>query len=580
MRKRDRLSNRIILILSLAIIVLLIVTLQIQFNNSKESVRQTFGNQAIFIAENISTYLDENELKAVKDQMTEDATYRAVREQLNELKEINGVLYAYTIIKTEDKQLQFLVDGMPLDNTEDVGIIGDHSNVPLEIVEEADEKGFGYTGIEESEFGSYITGIIPLKDDSNETYAYLGVDINSDQANLIGNKVALDTIPSTIIVFLLFLIFGIGSVYIYVKRTLKPIDVLVESVDYLANGDIREALRTTETIQSKRQDEITTFTKSYTHALTQLTSTFEELHSKTAKWKNSLESIQIVATNVEKSNVHISTSVTEIAEGSNLQQKNNTEIVTAISDMTIGIQQLADSSNAMVEDANEMKHLVESTVQHATSVMNQITSMEKSVLATSQQVQQMTEGSVAMNEMVTVITNIADQTNLLALNAAIEAARAGEAGKGFAVVADEVRKLAEMSRSSANEIGEQLNGFLKMTEQAMQEMQRSSDDVQEGSRAVQQIGDQLVQIEQSVKNVNDKVMSDSAVIEEMSASSEEILASTEDMATLVTKNANETNSVATEAEVQVDVAKALSNSVQELEQASNEIVNEINQFKI
>jgi methyl-accepting chemotaxis protein len=568
------------LILNVAIIVLLIITLQIQYQNSKEAVHQTLGSNAVHIAKTISRYIDEDDLKNVKQTLEEDTTYWSVREQLNSLREHNGVLYAYTITKDSSGKLMFLVDGMPSDNTEDVGGVGTQSSVPLEVIEEADKKGIAYSGIEKTKFGSYITGIITLKDANGSTYAYLGVDIDAEHVTTIADEVAGDVIPKLLLVFLIFLVVGLGGLFMYVKRTLKPINTLVASVHELAKGDIHTALKTSETINLKTKNEITLFTKSYNEALRQLTVTFNEVHIKTSQWKKSLEAIQVAAENVEQSNVHISTSVQEIAQGSTLQQKNNEEIVTAMNDMAIGIQQLANTSSDIVDSSYDMKQLVEQGVQHAEAVMKQIASMEASVLTTSKHVQEMTDRSVAMNEMITVITSIADQTNLLALNASIEAARAGEHGKGFAVVADEVRKLAEMSRNSASDIGEHLTGFLAMTERAQQEMNTSARDVIAGSEAVKQIGEQLVLINQAVKTVNEKILSDSAVIEEMSAGSEEILASAEDMNGLVKHNVVETNSVANETEIQVEVAKALTKSVTELEQTSNNIINEIEKFKI
>ena len=111
-------------------------------------------------------------------------------------------------------------------------------------------------------------------------------------------------------------------------------------------------------------------------------------------------------------------------------------------------------------------------------------------------------------------------------------------------------------------------------------MTASASDVQAGSQAVKQIGEHLEKIEQAVRKVNEKILSDSAVIEEMSAGSEEILASAEDMNELVKHNVDETTSVATETNNQVKVAKALTDSVAALEQTSNQIIKEIEKFKI
>jgi len=182
--------------------------------------------------------------------------------------------------------------------------------------------------------------------------------------------------------------------------------------------------------------------------------------------------------------------------------------------------------------------------------------------------------------MVTIITSIADQTNLLALNAAIEAARAGEAGKGFAVVADEVRKLAEMSKASADKIHMHLESFKKITDRALQEMASSTLDVQAGNKAVQHIGESLEKILQSVLEVNNKIQDDSAVIEEMSAGSEEVLATTEQMNAIEKHSVLGTKEVATASDLQVTMVSELNEVVTILDQTSKEVIETINTFKL
>lgn len=582
MRKSSRLGSRIILLISLIFAVILFVNIIMTINNSKLSVEATVSEQTIKTATNLATFLDTEKYKELAANPAENDLYWELREQLNELREYNGVLYAYTyFVPEKDGKVEFLVDGMPIDDIENAGAIGDESSSTLyKHIVQVDELGSFTSEVFETEFGSYVSGVVPLKTASGEVVAYLGVDIDSSYISELSSSVSKQVAPIMLVTFLLFLAMALVAVYFYVKRALQPLQTMQQAVANLADGNIKAAQTEVDAINLRANNEISQFAISFKESLTQLVETFGTIREKTAHLEQSVSDMDATAKEVTVANDVVTTNVAHIATSSELQKTSNDEVMLAMSEMATGIQRLADTTTEIAESSNDMAQLVEGSVAQSKDVILQIQGVEQSVVRTASHVSEMGEKFHSVEQMVSVITDIADQTNLLALNAAIEAARAGEAGKGFAVVADEVRKLAEMSRSSANEIHEQLQNFLQMTERALAEMQSTTIDVKAGTEAVGAIGHKLQEILFVVNDVNAKIQDDSAVIEQMSAGAEEILASTEEMNRLVSETTKETQDMARTTDAQVELMERLKTVVQLLDTTSQDVVKEVEKFHV
>lgn len=582
MKRRERISTRIVVLILLGFAILLALTIVMMVNNTKKSVEGASGEQAITIATNISKYIDENKYKELIENPSETPLYWELRKQLNELREHNGVLYVYTYaVPKEDGEVTFLVDGMPVDDTENAAAIGDTSSgTTVENLQRAAEEGAYHTDIISNEFGEFVSGVTPLKDSSGEIYAYLGVDIDASYIKSISTTIGKAVLPTLVLMFVVITLVLLVIMYVFIKRTLAPLAVLQTSSNYLAEGNLHEAAQELEKITSKSTNEITVFAATFKKTLESLRVTFDSILHRTKVLEEVVHQIDETSNEVSQSNDKIATSVTSIVRSNDLQTTTNNEVTTAMSEMTIGITRLADTTSDIAEESTAMTALVTTGVDQTQQVVSQIREVEQSVVRTSGLVANMGDKFNSIENMISVITDIADQTNLLALNAAIEAARAGEAGKGFAVVADEVRKLAEMSRQSAEDIQKNLASFKQLTAVALSEMTNSTEQAQHGTEAVASIVTALQSIQQSVYAVNDKIQDDTAVIEQMSAGSEEILASTEDMRALVLKTTEETHAVAYAADAQVDMVHRLQSVVDKLNETSQNVIDEIAKFKI
>jgi methyl-accepting chemotaxis protein len=264
-----------------------------------------------------------------------------------------------------------------------------------------------------------------------------------------------------------------------------------------------------------------------------------------ARWFNTfLEKLHHVISELAQVSEHVASASEQLSASSAQQaqsvetQKNQSvQIATAMQEMSSTVLQVSENSNKAAESSRQAAETARQGGSIVEETLNKMRVIADSVGATAKKMEELGKSSEQIGRIVGVIDDIADQTNLLALNAAIEAARAGEQGRGFAVVADEVRKLAERTTTATKEIAQMIKNIQDETKAAVSAMEAGTKQVEDGVKSTAQAGDSLKEIIQMSEQVGEMITHIATAATEQSSASEEINKNAEQIAELVKESA-------------------------------------------
>lgn len=392
------------------------------------------------------------------------------------------------------------------------------------------------------------------------------IDFNSGADNVL--KVLL-------IVLLIALILGIMIVILFSNHLASPIKQITEQVALMANGDL-----TAEPCSIKNKDEIGQLSMHFNDMVHHLKNTIQDVSGTSLQVAAMSEELSASSEETSLSIEHVAHTIQELAHGSETQMTKATETSTFVVHISDDIEQITQSvqtatitSKETAETASIGEDLILKTIAQMTQIQDETSSTELWINALG-------EKSNEIDKIVALITNIADQTNLLALNAAIEAARAGEHGKGFAVVADEVRKLAEQSSVAANQVGQLIEDIREDIDNSVEAMHKGRISVEQGIDYVNEAGDSFHNIVNAVNDVSMQIMDISEAIKDISTKSTAMVEATDETTKITIDSADHTQNIAAAAEQQTASIEEIAAVADTLANMAENLQVSIQQFKL
>ena len=378
-----------------------------------------------------------------------------------------------------------------------------------------------------------------------------------------------------LIVSVVLTIAGILIAIITASKISKPITIVSKRMSELANGNLQHEL-----LPITNQDEIGQLMLSANEMNEKLRQTISSIHTVSETVAASSEELAQSSNEVQTGTEQITVTMQELASGTETQASTAGDLAETMASFQHSIHETTQEGIELKEHSDHVQNLTTTGKDLMVQSTQQMAAINEIVLDSVKKVEGLNVQSAEISKLVSVIDDISNQTNLLALNAAIEAARAGEHGKGFAVVADEVRKLAEQVQFSVTDISTIVNRIQGETGNVTTALQSGYEEVKRGTAQLDQTNETFEQISVAVEDMILNINTISGNLNKVAHNSKSINAAIDEMASISQESAAGVEQTTATVEETAATMEEISKSANQLAGMAEELNSQLQQFKI
>jgi len=353
----------------------------------------------------------------------------------------------------------------------------------------------------------------------------------------------------------------------------KPLKSIIGNMAKVADGDLRDD------VNVEAKGDIKTAAEATQKMIDGLRVKVGQITRNANIAATSAEEMSSSSEEVNASTEQVSSAIQQVAKGGQDLSKLSQDTKNGIESVRTATKKVAENSMKTAENATNAEKKSEIGLAAGNKAGAAMTTISETADQTADNISSLDAKSKEIGKIIEVINNISEQTNLLALNAAIEAARAGEAGRGFAVVADEVRKLAEESQKATTQIADLINSVQTETKNSVMRMSDTKKAVDNGSAVITEAIKSLEEIGQIVKEISSEAQELSALAEESQAGVEQVAKSAQKVNEIAEESASSSEEVSASMQETTSSMTQVSAAAQELAKGAEELKEIVATFK-
>ncbi|MGD8191925.1 methyl-accepting chemotaxis protein [Brevibacillus ginsengisoli] len=577
------LQAKILIFFSVLIVLAGAILSFVIFHSSSQLIENSVGTQAMNIALNVSHSINVEDFQKVAEQsrkvkelggpqsVLQMPEYVRIREELAELKKMNGLKYLYTMAEASPGVNMYVVDGYPMDNKEDASMPGAIEQNYYPSMDAAFKTAQTQIGsMNNDNYGASISTYVPIVDQSGKMVGIVGADFDATNIYQLNQKQRVQMMLITGGILLLTILVS----YIFAKFLVKPLRSLTQTVAQVQQGDL------TVHFEKGGKDEIAQLGLAFEEMVNDLNTMIKGINHNSYSLTQSSNELAASSETASDSTKQFVDQIQSLKEDADKQLRISEKASKTFNQMSVEIRHIADSALDVNHMSSSVASLADQGKNQVAEATSQIYAIQETQKESSELMRHLGERSAHIIEIVDVISGIAKQTNMLALNASIEAARAGEAGRGFAVVAEEVQKLAVESAGAASRINELVQDIQIATKQATVQMEHSTEQINQGAAVIDHTGQSFLSIIDAVHEVTVKIEAVTNTTQMLASSSNQMVESFKEVEETAMHTSQATEECSQFVKHELAVVEAIEASAEELTAMSIQLHELIKKFKV